>query len=191
MLILWRSRRVGSNPTPDVGKDRHMSQEEPENEEQEEDDIRYFVRVGTTDLDGTESVETALLEMDGVGRRVAKTVADEAGVEPLETLGKLDDDEVEAVKDAVQSFDEVGPSWMVNREKDRRTGEDMHIVGTDLEITREEDINRMQKISSYKGIRHRKGKKVRGQRTKSTGRTGGEVAVKVSELQAEAEEEEE
>jgi small subunit ribosomal protein S13 len=168
-----------------------MSQEEPENEEQEEDDIRYFVRVGTTDLDGTESVETALLEMDGVGRRVAKTVADEAGVDPLETLGRLEDDEVEAVKDAVQSFDEVGPSWMVNREKDRRTGEDMHIVGTDLEITREEDINRMQKISSYKGIRHRKGKKVRGQRTKSTGRTGGEVAVKVSELQAEAEEEEE
>ena len=191
MLILWRSRRVGSNPTPDVGKrKRHMSQEEPETEEQDED-IRYFVRVGTTDLDGTESVETALLEMDGVGRRVAKAVADEAGVDPLETLGKLEDDEVEAVKDAVQNFDEVGPSWMVNREKDRRTGEDMHIVGTDLEITREEDVNRMKKIRSYRGIRHRQGKKVRGQRTKSTGRTGGEVAVKVSELQAEAEEEEE
>jgi small subunit ribosomal protein S13 len=167
-----------------------MSQEEPETEEQDED-IRYFVRVGTTDLDGTESVETALLEMDGVGRRVAKAVADEAGVDPLETLGKLEDDEVEAVKDAVQNFDEVGPSWMVNREKDRRTGEDMHIVGTDLEITREEDVNRMKKIRSYRGIRHRQGKKVRGQRTKSTGRTGGEVAVKVSELQAEAEEEEE
>lgn len=169
-----------------------MSQEDQETEEQDqEEDIRYFVRVGTTDLDGTESVETALLDLDGVGRRVAKAVAAEAGVDPLETLGKLDDDDVESVKEAAQNFDEVGPSWMVNREKDRRTGEDMHIVGTDLEITREEDINRMQKISSYKGIRHRKGKKVRGQRTKSTGRTGGEVAVKVSELQAEAEEEEE
>jgi len=129
--------------------------------------------------------------MDGVGRRVAKAVASEAGVDPLETLGKLDEDEVEAVKDAVQGFDEVGPSWMVNREKDRRTGEDLHIVGSDLEITREEDVNRMKKIRSYRGIRHRQGKKVRGQRTKSTGRTGGEVAVKVSELQAEAEEEEE
>jgi small subunit ribosomal protein S13 len=174
-----------------------MSQEEPEPEEQdqaqeeEDEDIRYFVRVGTTDLDGTDSVESALLEMDGVGRRVAKAVAAEAGVDPLETLGRLEDDEVEAVKDAIQNFDEVGPSWMVNREKDRYTGEDLHVVGTDLEITREEDINRMQKISSYKGIRHRKGKKVRGQRTKSTGRTGGEVAVKVSELQEAAEEEEE
>lgn len=168
-----------------------MSQEEPEPEEDQEDDIKYFVRVGKTDLDGTESVETALLEMDGVGRRVAKAVAVEAGVDPLETLGKLDENEVEAVKDAVQGFDEVGPSWMVNREKDRRTGEDLHIVGSDLEITREEDVNRMKKIRSYRGIRHRQGKKVRGQRTKSTGRTGGEVAVKVSELQAEAEEEEE
>ncbi|MDZ7688184.1 MAG: 30S ribosomal protein S13 [Halobacteriales archaeon] len=168
-----------------------MSQEEPEPEEEQEDDIKYFVRVGKTDLDGTESVETALLDMNGVGRRVAKAVAVEAGVEPLETLGRLEDDEIEELKDAVQRFDEIGPSWMVNREKDRRTGDDMHIVGSDLDITREEDINRMKKIRSYRGIRHRQGKKVRGQRTKSTGRTGGEVAVKVSELQAEAEEEEE
>ncbi len=168
-----------------------MSQEEPEPQDQEEeDDIKYFVRVGTTDLDGTESVETALLEMNGVGRRVARAVAVEADVDPLDTLGRLDEDEIEAVKEAVQNFDEIGPSWMVNREKDRMTGEDLHIVGTDLDITQEEDINRMKKIRSYKGIRHRQGKKVRGQRTKSTGRTGGEVAVKVSELQAEAEEEE-
>lgn len=167
----------------------NMSQEEPEPEE-EEDDIKYFVRVGTTDLDGTESVETALLDLDGVGRRVAKAVASEAGIDPRSTLGRLDEDKIEAVKEAAQEFDDIGPSWMVNREKDRYTGEDLHIVGKDLEITQEEDINRMQKISSYKGIRHRKGKKVRGQRTKSTGRTGGEVAVKVSELQAEAEEEE-
>jgi small subunit ribosomal protein S13 len=173
-------------------KTRHMSQEEPEPEDQDqEEDIKYFVRVGTTDLDGTEKVESALLEMDGVGRRVAKAVAAEAGVDSDETLGKLEEDEIEAVKDAIQGFGEVGPSWMVNRRKDRYTGDDLHIVGTDLEITREEDINRMQKISSYKGIRHRKGKKVRGQRTKSTGRTGGEVAVKVSELQEAAEEEEE
>jgi small subunit ribosomal protein S13 len=166
-----------------------MSQEEPETEE-EEDDIKYFVRVGTTDLDGTESVETALLEMDGVGRRVAKTVASEAGIDPRSTLGRLEEDEIEGIKEAVQNFADFGPSWMVNREKDRYTGDNLHIVGTDLEITHEEDINRMQKISSYKGIRHRKGKKVRGQRTKSTGRTGGEVEVKISELQ-EAEEEEE
>ncbi|MDY6774912.1 MAG: 30S ribosomal protein S13 [Halobacteria archaeon] len=157
-----------------------------EDQEQEDDDIQYFVRVGTTDLDGTKSVETALLEMDGVGRRAAKAVAREIDVDPRSVLGKLEDDEIEAVKEAVQNFDEIVPDWMLNREKDRYTGEDRHVVGSDLEIIRENDISRMQKIESYKGIRHRQGRKVRGQRTKSTGRTGGEVEVKVSELQEEA-----
>ena len=41
-----------------------------------------------------------------------------------------------------------------------------------------EDINLMKKIRSYKGIRHERGQKVRGQRTKSTGRTGTTVGVK-------------
>ncbi|MFB6283310.1 MAG: 30S ribosomal protein S13 [Halobacteria archaeon] len=162
-----------------------------ENQEQEDEDLKYFVRVGTTDLDGTKSFETALIEMDGVGRRVAKTIAQEIDVDPAETLGRLEDDKIEEVKDAIDSFEEIGPSWMVNREKDRFTGEDKHVVGTELEIVHEEDISRMQKINSYKGIRHRKGKKVRGQRTKSTGRTEGTVEVKVSELQEAAESEEE
>lgn len=173
-----------------------MSSEEDQDQEVEDgedEDIRYFVRVGTTDLDGTRSVETALLEMNGVGRRVARAIADEIDVDPRETLGKLGDEDVENLKTAIQNFNEIGPSWMLNREKDRYTGEDRHVVGTDLEIVREEDINRMKKIRSYKGVRHEQGKKVRGQRTQSTGRSEGTVAVKVSELQEEAalEEEEE
>lgn len=168
------------------------TEEEQETEEVEDDeDIRYFVRVGTTDLDGTKSVETALLEMNGVGRRVARAIADDVGVNPRETLGKLGDDDVESLKGVIKNFEEVGPNWMLNRERDWYTGEDRHVVGTDLEIVREEDINRMKKIRSYKGVRHEKGKKVRGQRTQSTGRSEGTVAVKVSELQEEAELEEE
>jgi small subunit ribosomal protein S13 len=45
-------------------------------------------------------------------------------------------------------------------------------------MVREEDINLMRKIRCYKGIRHETGQKVRGQRTKSTGRTGLTVGVK-------------
>ena len=158
-------------------------------EVEDEEDIEYFVRVGQTDLDGTKSVETALLDMDGVGRRVARAIASDVDVDPSATLGRLDEDAIEGVKQAIQSFAEIGPDWMLNREKDWQTGEDMHVVGTELEITREEDINRMKKIRSYKGIRHEQGKKVRGQRTRSTGRSEGTVAVKVSELQEAADEE--
>ena len=47
----------------------------------------------------------------------------------------------------------------------------------------------MQMISSYKGVRHERGQKVRGQRTKSTGRSEGTIGVNVEALQEEMEEE--
>ena len=61
--------------------------------------------------------------------------------------------------------------------KDLRTGEDLHIIGNRLEITVKRDIDRMKKMKSYKGVRHHMKLKVRGQRTKSTGRHGLVVGV--------------
>ena len=66
---------------------------------------------------------------------------------------------------------------MVNRKKDLRDGTDKHIIGNQLEITVKRDIERMKKVRSYKGVRHARGLKVRGQRTKSTGRHGLVVGV--------------
>lgn len=68
-------------------------------------------------------------------------------------------------------------------------GDTDHITGSDLEEKRRHDINRMKMISSYKGVRHQRGQKVRGQRTKSTGRTEGTIGVNVEEIkEAQAEE---
>ena len=67
---------------------------------------------------------------------------------------------------------------MANRPKDVYTGETKHLIGVDVNLTRDEDINLMRKIRCYRGIRHETGQKVRGQRTKSTGRTGTTVGVK-------------
>jgi len=50
-------------------------------------------------------------------------------------------------------------------------------VGPDWDVAVQDDINRMKRIRSYKGIRHEKGKKVRGQRTRSNGRKGLAVGV--------------
>ena len=66
---------------------------------------------------------------------------------------------------------------MVNRKKDIRTGEDLHVIGNKLEITVKRDVDRMRKMRSYKGVRHALHLKVRGQRTKSTGRHGLVVGV--------------
>ena len=158
-------------------------------DETEEEDIRYFVRIEQTDLDGTKSVERALSEMQGIGRRAARYIADEVGIDRRTTLGALDDDTIEEITALVTDFEEAVPDWMTNRARDYYTGETEHVIGNDLGIQRERDINRMKQIDSYKGVRHRRGQKVRGQRTRSTGRTEGTVAVNVEQIQEEMAEE--
>ncbi|MFC5973236.1 30S ribosomal protein S13 [Halomarina salina] len=165
-----------------------MSQEQPEGEE--DDDIRYFVRIGQTDLDGTKTVERSLSEMNGIGRRSARIICERAEVDRTATFGRLDDDVIESVVEAVEQHAEDIPEWLANHQKGYFTGETTHEVGNELEMTRRQDINRMKMVSSYKGVRHQRGQKVRGQRTKSTGRSEGTIGVNVEAIKEEAAEDE-
>ena len=168
-----------------------MSAEEPQDGSPEEDDenLRYFVRIGTTDLDGTKTVERSLTDMKGIGKRTARIVAESAEVDRHATFGRLEDEEIERVVDAVEGIADEVPDWLVNRRKDFYTGENTHEIGSELEQTRTQDINRMKMINSYRGVRHQRGQKVRGQRTKSTGRTEGTIGVNVERIREEAAEE--
>jgi small subunit ribosomal protein S13 len=167
-----------------------MSAEEPQDGSPEEDeDLRYFVRIGQTDLDGTKTVERSLTDMNGIGKRTARIVADAAGVDRTATFGLLEEDEIDSVVDVVENLDDHAPEWMANRRNDFFSGETSHEVGSDLEQSRRHDINRMQMINSYKGVRHKRGQKVRGQRTKSTGRSEGTIGVNVEAIREEAAEE--
>jgi small subunit ribosomal protein S13 len=144
----------------------------------QEEEIKYFVRISNTDLDGTKPVHIALTGIKGVGMHTAQVIAQLAGVDEKETMGRLGDGEVDRLREVVDNYTQRVPSWMVNRPKDIYTGEAKHLLGGDVTMTRDEDINIMRKIRCYKGIRHETGQKVRGQRTKSTGRTGLTVGVK-------------
>ena len=144
----------------------------------QEDEIKYFVRVGTTDLDGTKSVRIALTGIKGVGRHTSTVIARMAKVDEYASLGRLDEDSVNRLRTAVEQYSGKIPHWMANRPKDVYTGETKHLLGGDVALAKDEDINLMRKIRCYRGIRHETGQKVRGQRTKSTGRTGTTVGVK-------------
>ncbi len=144
----------------------------------QEEEIRYFVRVGTTDLDGTKSVRVALTGIKGVGRHTSTVISRMANVDEYAKLGLLDEESVNRIRGAVEKYAGNIPMWMANRPKDLYTGENKHLIGGDVALARDEDINMMRKIRCYKGIRHETGQKVRGQRTKSTGRTGMTVGVK-------------
>lgn len=167
---------------------RYMSAEEPQ-EQQDDEDLQYFVRIGQTDLDGTKSVERSLSEMNGIGRRTARLIAEEAGVDRTATFGRLDDDVIDDVVELVENYADEVPDWLNNRQQDFYSGETTHEIGNDLQLTRQHDINRMKMIDSYKGTRHKRGQKVRGQRTKSTGRTEGTIGVNVEEIREEQAEE--
>jgi len=145
---------------------------------QEDQEINYFVRVLNTDLDGTKPVIVALTGIKGVGRHTAQIIAEAAGAPKHELMGKLDEASVDRIREVVNNYTERIPTWMTNRPKDVYTGVPKHIIGTDLALINEDDINILKKIRAYRGIRHETGQKVRGQRTKSTGRTGLIVGVK-------------
>ncbi len=167
-----------------------MSEEQPDNAgEDGEEDIRYFVRIGQADLDGTKSVERSLTDLKGIGHRAARVIADKAGVDRTATFGALDDDTIDEIVDIVEGFEGEVPEWLTNHRNDFFAGETTHEIGNDFELTRRQDINRMKMIDSYRGVRHKRGQKVRGQRTKSTGRTEGTIGVNVEAIKEEAAEE--
>jgi len=163
-----------------------MSAEEPTDGDEVDEDIRYFVRIGQADLDGTKSVERSLSDLDGIGRRSARIIANKAGIDRTATFGALEDDEIETITDLVEGFADEVPDWLANHRNDFFAGETTHEIGNDLELTRRQDINRMKMIDSYKGVRHKRGQKVRGQRTKSTGRSEGTIGVNVEAIKEEA-----
>jgi len=169
-----------------------MSAEEPDNVDEDvedEEDLRYFVRIGQTDLDGTKSVERSLTDMNGIGKRAARIIAEKADVDRQALFGALDDDDIEAVVEKVEGYADEVPEWLTNHQNDFYSGESTHETGNDLQMQRRADINRMQMIDSYKGVRHKRGQKVRGQRTKSTGRTEGTIGVNVEAIKEEQAEE--
>ena len=165
------------------GKKKEEAKEEPKAPrapkklEGVREDFRYIVRMANTDLDGTRSVGYALTAIPGVGIRVSEAVADLAGVPRAERLGNLSEEQTDKIEATLSKLGELFPPWMVNRPKDWESGLDLHLVGAEVEVRLRDDINLMKMIRSYKGVRHETGQKVRGQRTRSNGRTGLTVGV--------------
>jgi len=151
------------------------------------EDFKYMIRIADTDLDGYQSVEIALTKIKGIGRRTAIILTDRTGIPRNEKIGNLSDDQINTIAQALTDMATYVPQWMVNRQGDYDTGENLHVISTDLVTYLRDDINRMKKIRSYRGVRHERGKKVRGQRTRSNGRKGltlGVIRAKVQPAEA-------
>lgn len=139
--------------------------------------FRYIVRVANTDLDGTRPTALALTGVRGVGLRIAEVACRLSEINASEMIGNLPETTVEGLETTLGSLAEKMPAWMVNHPHEPFAGDSPHLVGPDLETRRRDDINVMKMIRSYRGVRHERGQKVRGQRTRSNGRTGMAAGV--------------
>jgi small subunit ribosomal protein S13 len=139
--------------------------------------FRYIVRVSNTDLDGTRPVGLALTGVRGVGARLAQVACRLADVTATERIGNLPEPVVETLETALNTLPSKVPAWMINHPHEPIGGESLHLIGGDLETRRRDDVNQMKMIRSYRGVRHERGQKVRGQHTRSNGRTGMAAGV--------------
>jgi small subunit ribosomal protein S13 len=137
----------------------------------------YFSKLRAR-VDGSAKITYGLTQIRGIGMRFAQAIVKVGNINPQMRIGALPEKDINKIEEIILNPIKNGiPNWMVNRKKDLRTGEDLHIIGNQLEISVKRDIDRMKRIKTYKGVRHHLHLKVRGQKTKSTGRHGLVVGV--------------
>lgn len=109
-----------------------------------------MARIAGVDLPKDKRIEVALTYIYGIGQTLSKQVLDKSGVNPNTRVRDLTEEEIGKLRDTLDK--------------------EFHIEG-DLRRDVSMNIKRLMEISSYRGIRHRRGLPVRGQNTKNNART--------------------
>ncbi len=109
-----------------------------------------MARISGINIPLNKRVEIGLTYIFGIGRSQALKILDKAGVEPDTYVRDLTDDEVLKLRGVIDN--------------------DLTVEG-DLRRERSTNVKRLMEIGAYRGLRHRRGLPVNGQRTKTNGRT--------------------
>ena len=141
------------------------------------DDFSYILRIADSDIDGLRPIAIGITSIKGIGMRTSQQICRLAGVDGNTLGGHLSDDEQDRLRNSIDEYATTVPWWLVNRQRDIGTNEDAHIVATEVKMTRDDDVARIDGVKAYRGMRHRSGHKVRGQRLRSNGRKGSSLGV--------------
>ena len=109
-----------------------------------------MARIAGVNLPREKRLEIALTYIFGIGRSKAQQVAAETGISPDTKVNDLTDGEITKLRDYIDA--------------------NLQVEG-DLRRDRQQSIKRLQEIGAYRGVRHRRGLPVNGQRTKTNART--------------------
>ncbi len=142
-------------------------------------EFKYIVRIQGKDLDGKKKVAAAMANLKGVGPSLANMILNSLKIDTRLRFGALSDEQIAKIEASIKDPGNLGiPSWALNRRKNIDTGTDLHVIAADLQMTLKRDIDREKSVGSWRGVRHSLGLKVRGQRTRCTGRKGRSVGVR-------------
>lgn len=148
-------------------------------------EFRHIVRILGSDSSGTLKAPYAVCSVKGVHLSLANAILKKAEISPNLRAGFLTESEISRIEDIIKDPAKYSlPVWLFNRRKDGETGKDIHLISADLVLKAKTDIDDAKGIRSWRGYRHAYGLKVRGQRTKTTGRSGKSLGVKKKELMA-------
>ena len=142
-------------------------------------EYRHIVRIAGKDIPGAKKIIIGISQVRGIGYNFAKSILDILKINSNSNVGFLTESQVEEIEKAMKNPSLVNiPSWFLNRRKDIDSGKDLHLITSDIEFNVRNDIEREKNMNSWRGFRHTYGLKVRGQRTRTTGRKGGAVGVR-------------
>ena len=130
------------------------------------------------DIPGERKIIVGLTQIKGIGYNFATAILDTLKIDTNSNIGNLTDSNVQDIEKLIT--DPIGgkfPIWFLNRRKDIESGADLHLLTSDIPFTLRNDIERERITASWRGYRHLSGLKVRGQRTRTSGRKGGAVGV--------------
>jgi small subunit ribosomal protein S13 len=108
-----------------------------------------MARIAGVNIPLNKRVEIGLTYVYGIGRSTSNQVLSQVGVEPDRKVRDLTEDETVKLREAVEGLNVEG----------------------DLRRERSQNVKRLMEIGCYRGLRHRRGLPVRGQRTKTNART--------------------
>ncbi|MGI0100495.1 MAG: 30S ribosomal protein S13 [Candidatus Micrarchaeaceae archaeon] len=141
-----------------------------------------IIRISGRDVDGSLNIERALSKVKGIGSNMshalALTIEARLGIQKSTQIGSLSESQMASIEGIIKDPLQNGIPWyLLNRNKDTETGKNIHSVSSDLMFSTRQDVSRDISNKTWRGFRHQYGQRVRGQRTRSTGRTGVTVGV--------------
>lgn len=123
-----------------------------------------IIRILGKDIEGRMTLYSGLTKVKGISWAVSNAICNKLGLDKRKKIGDLNSEEIDKIENFMKSPEL--PSFIFNRRNDLETGEQGHLIGSDLDLKKEFDIKRLKKIKSYRGFRHGAKLTMRGQRTK-------------------------